>query len=152
MTLETTKSEGYSNYKIAEVLKRPLNSVMGKLYTERIVRLRDDRITWTPELTNKVKTLLLEHKTIEDISKILDIPPNKVFSKGTHLGFSSSDIMTDSKIRRKEAREKAEEINENKYKVKYEQTKQQLDLLTEEFKKFQKVVKKLLKDNSENIT
>lgn len=110
------KAEGYTNYEIAEALNRPLNSVMGRLYTSRNVNANEkkikDRIVWTPEVTDRVRSMVIAQKTIEEIGTELNINPHKVFAKAIHLGFSSTKIMTDAKKNTGDCRDRVAKIKQ----------------------------------------
>lgn len=110
-------NDGYTNYEIAEILGRPLNSVMGLLYTRKLTntirrRVFENRINWKKETIEKLSEYQKAGKTVEQISEILSVPVNKIYQKLLHLGHRAMDIKTDSKINRKTISELKQELRD----------------------------------------
>ena len=96
--LKQLKSEGYTNYEIAEMLKRPLNSVIGKLYTtNEVKRVAPNRKRWTTDEIQYVNDEIRKGITVELIASKFGVTVNTIYQRAIHLGIKPSDIHTESK-------------------------------------------------------
>jgi len=103
--LDNLKNEGYTNFEISEILKRPLNSVMGKLYTTGKVFNRFKKKTWSEEDTAYLLESIKNKVSIERIADNLNTTTNKVLQKAIHLGYNNRDFVSDNKNSIKRERE-----------------------------------------------
>lgn len=110
--LEELKDEGYTNYEIADMLKRPLNSIMGRLYTSGKNRSKFTKKDWSVEDTEMLSNRINNGDAIENIAEDLGIARNKVYQKGIHLGFSGFDMVTLSKIKKQDGKQLRQSIKE----------------------------------------
>lgn len=144
--LRDLKAEGYTNYELAEILGRPLNSILGKLYANCKVKryTRFERQLWKPSELEYVKLEITKGTTVDDIAKHLERNINTVFQKAIHLGFSSNQIITKSKLGKKNESELRRELNSLSKELKKHSKliKKNENQLTEQERKYTKIIVK----------
>lgn len=98
--LSDLKDEGYTNFEISQMLGRPLNSVMGKLYNSGKVfkrYSRDSRKAWSEKDVQYVLNSIENKVSVEEMAKKLNTTTSKVIQKAIHLGFKHRDITSEDK-------------------------------------------------------
>lgn len=150
--LRDLKQQGYTNYEIADMLERPLNSVMGKLYTKNLINHKFNKFNrhnWTIDEENFIKEKISQGMDYTEIAEHLGMPKQKVFNKAIHLGFRSKEITTSSQSYKK----KFDILNSEVSRLKLELQNQdrviksrKLDNMTKELRVYKKLVKHLQKE------
>jgi hypothetical protein len=97
--LETLKKDKYTNYEIAVALGKPLNSVLGKLYSTGNV-IRKNRHIWTEYEVSTLRERVASEVPVEDIAKELGLTSSQVFNKALHSGYISTNIKTQASVNR----------------------------------------------------
>lgn len=113
------RKEGYTNYEIADMLNRPLGTVMNIIYNKRLIKRRSfkGRHIWTEEELSALKDMVNKQITVEKIAEHFKTDVNKIKIKAIHLGYSHGDLNTEFKVKRVPIRK--EEAKELKYLRRY---------------------------------
>ncbi len=98
--LKLLKEDGFMVHEIAEILNKPINSVINYSYKHGFVKRNNTYINWTEEQEKIIIEYLSNGRTLEDLVSVLGVDKQRVINKAKHLGFPYKDILTERKIAR----------------------------------------------------